>query len=86
MTRCRSCETPIEWRSHERTRKKAPVELEAHADGNVVKVGATRYRVLSKKEMATDPGPRYRLHFATCPEADTFRRRDPVAHREKETT
>lgn len=83
---CRTCPAPVVWRKHERTGKAAPVDRYPVPTGNVVLVGADAYRVLTKAEMAEmdtpkldglgDPDPdRYTLHFATCPDAPTHRRR-----------
>lgn len=66
-----------------------PIDAEPVADGNVEIIDWTRtpeqdewtpvVRTLLKGEAESptllDPPPRYKSHFATCPDADTHRRR-----------
>lgn len=87
-----NCGARVEWIANDRTGKKAPVDPLPYNDGNVVlSADRSTYRVLTKKEitaldgltMFDEPPPdRFKLHFATCPDADHFRR-DHVAHRMK---
>lgn len=83
MNSCRACQAPIEWRRHIRTGKSAPIEMKAAEDGNVILIGTSQYRTLRQGEVVQVK--RYHNHFANCPKAEAFKRRDPKAHREKET-
>lgn len=88
------CGAPIEWRVNDKTNKSAPVNQLPDPTGNVTLPDDTHYHVLTKAELHAfdersffdgDEPVRYTLHFATCPNADKFRRRDAKAHREKRT-
>lgn len=75
--KCGSCGASIVW-TETVTGKSMPVDSEASPDGNVV-IGrpddprnAPVARVLRKGEMS--PGPRFKSHFATCPNAATHRK------------
>lgn len=87
MSACSSCRRPILWCVTEGG-KRMPIDPEPHADGNVVKTGATDLvygkpvpvvRVLDDATMTlfdTVPAgvePRFVSHFATCPDADKHR-------------
>lgn len=87
-TACRACSAPTLWAENPKTGRKAPVDSAPNPAGNVVldRSGPTiTFRVLTKAEMErydraveqlvpeTVP-TRYTLHFATCPNADEFRR------------
>lgn len=82
--RCSACGAEIIWCVHERTGKRAPIDAKASPDGNIVRLalnmfGETPYRVLGAAERTT-PGDndRYKNHFATCPNAGSFRKVDNV--------
>lgn len=85
MARCETeaggCGAEIEWRFHARTGKRAPVDKYPTPDGNVRLHKDGTYDVITKKErtaatdlFADDDEPRYKLHFASCPNAQRFRR------------
>lgn len=79
MTRCEGCNAEITWFENEKTGRRAPVDLTPSPTGNVtLNFRAGTYRVLTKEEMSPslfgDEEPRFTLHFATCPQADHFRR------------
>lgn len=77
-SRCRSCSAPIAWR---RTVKggRIPLDPAPAATGNVTVVDGGRGVALVLNddeiaEIAERPDvPRYVSHFATCPDADTWR-------------
>ena len=75
---CRSCGAPIRWARTERAEQLMPLDPLPHVAGNVVlEVPAgraqRRARVLSSSDEWT-PWPRYRPHWATCPNALAHRR------------
>jgi hypothetical protein len=72
MAACRSCEALIIW-AETTTGKRMPLDERPSAKGNLVFVGGVA-------RAATDDDrrlhrPLYTSHFATCPDAATFRRR-----------
>ena len=66
---CRSCGRPILWR-YTAEERRMPVDPEP--DGTLVLEGAWRVRAA---EPLFDTGPFYRSHFATCPDAVTWRKK-----------
>lgn len=69
--KCRSCEAEILWVTT-RTGKSMPLDVEPSPKGNMVLVAG-------KTWVATDEDrrlkrPTFTSHFATCPEADQWRR------------
>lgn len=77
MGRCRTCEQEIVWALTERG-KPIPIDPNPRADGNITLhslAGADQQiaHVLGADEAAS--GPTYVSHFATCPDAETHRRR-----------
>jgi hypothetical protein len=74
---CRSCRSPIVWcRTHERGQI-IPVDPDPREDGNLERVEGNIVRVSAQ---ATDlfGGDRYVSHFATCPDAEEWRREHGV--------
>lgn len=69
---CKACGAALVWLRHVRTGQIAPIETTPSTDGNLVREGKGQYRILPKAERATHVGPRYKNHFATCPEAARF--------------
>lgn len=72
---CRShrCGAPIIWARSMATGKLMPVDAEPVADGNIV----LTEDLLGEITAVIEPGataPRHKSHFATCPDADRFRR------------
>ena len=77
MARCRTCTREILWALTERG-KPIPIDPEPRPDGNIVLggFGGVEDRVahvLGAEETTSEP--RYVSHFATCPQAETHRRR-----------
>jgi hypothetical protein len=77
MARCRTCTREIVWALTEHG-KPIPLDPEPRADGNITLhvLGGVDQRVahvLVDGEVAD--GPTYVSHFATCPDAETHRRR-----------
>ena len=69
---CQSCAAPIVWAMTDRGRR-MPVDVEPVDDGNLVLVW--RGDVLTVAVVGhEDRRPRHRAHFATCPDAASWRR------------
>ena len=77
------CGATVIWLKPVNGDRPAPVDPQPVPDGNVVIPRPGFYKVLTKREidnynnpgMLDDPAPpRYKLHFATCPNAEHFRR------------
>jgi hypothetical protein len=68
VSHCGSCRAPVEWARTERG-KRIPLDLRSRADGNIMlgEDGVARY-------VAAGTGNRV-AHFATCPNAATYRKR-----------
>lgn len=72
---CGGCGAAIIWVVTE-AGKSMPVDAQPAAKGNLVLIPSAHGAPLSHVENLLDPdGPRYLSHFASCPKADTFRRR-----------
>jgi hypothetical protein len=71
---CKGCGARIDW--YKTTAgKNMPIDPEPHADGNV------RVDVVSNVVAVVAPGshaPLYRPHWATCPKAASFKRKEPT--------
>lgn len=79
VVRCRGCGGPMRWAQNETTGRRVPIDPDPVPDGNLVLValrpGATPLvRYLRKHEPVAPTSPRYVSHFATCPQADQFRK------------
>lgn len=83
MATCRTCEAPIVWALTAKG-KDIPVDEKPVDDGNLVLVDDTieTDRGPQKVKRARSPDalleaglPRYKSHFATCPDAEEHRRR-----------
>jgi hypothetical protein len=70
---CDACGAAIRSRQHITTGKRAPIDVEPVANGNIVLVGDTQYRVVTKTAPAQPGELTYVSHFATCPDAQRFR-------------
>lgn len=74
---CRSCDAPIVWALTENG-KKMPVDADRNdSDGNVTLAeenGELLARVFPTPEARTEGQAGYTSHFATCPNANEFRR------------
>lgn len=77
LSRCKSCGQTIYWLKNDTTGRPAPIDAKPDQSGPViiaVEGGALRYHVLSKAEK--DAGvdvERYQPHYATCPQAESWR-------------
>ena len=77
-TRCRSCNARVTWARHHVTGKVMPIDAEPSLNGNVLlsrdNAGAT-FKTLTPLELTIFEGALlHTSHFATCPEADKWRR------------
>lgn len=70
MSKCRSCNAPIIWALTESGRQ-MPVDAEPSERGNLMLVRQGTSVVV--KVQAPAPGL-HRPHFATCPQAESWRR------------
>jgi hypothetical protein len=72
---CRSCQARVLWATTE-AGKAMPLDALPHPEGNILLDKSTgRCRVQSGRDAAAEgAGPRYRSHFATCPQARNWRR------------
>ena len=72
---CRSCGAPILWVVSAASGKAMPVDADPVEDGNVTLDGLTAtVHPAGQGDLLGDAGPRYRSHFATCKDADEWRR------------
>jgi len=68
---CRSCSAPIIWAESHTTGKPIPLDAAPRADGNLSLVkGVARAYDLEDASLHRE---RFASHFATCPDADTWR-------------
>lgn len=74
--RCRSCGAPILWATTASGRK-MPVDAEPVADGTLVlrERDGEVFVVVAANAESNVVGPRHRAHFATCPDAESWRQR-----------
>jgi hypothetical protein len=73
---CRTCGAPVVWATTKND-KAMPIDAQPVADGNVELAagptpGTVAATVLSGPSLM--PGPLRKSHFATCPDADDWRR------------
>jgi hypothetical protein len=69
--KCRSCGAPIIW-AKTKNDKTIPLDATPTADGNLLLVDG-----VARAPEVTDDVPflQYKSHFATCPDAESFRRK-----------
>jgi hypothetical protein len=78
---CRSCGAAVIWLAISPGARAMPIDAEPHADGNVLADLVTRRGIvlsagsLEVVRIDTPDEPLYRSHFATCPDADAWRRK-----------
>ena len=73
MATCRSCDAPIEWAEWADSGKPVPLDVGAVANGNLALVAGKVHRYSADDaRLARD---RRVSHFATCPDAKTWRSR-----------
>jgi hypothetical protein len=75
---CRSCGAPILW-AISLAGILSPIDPNPVAGGNVAldldrDPPLATFDNAKTREQKTDPGPRYVSHFATCPDAQRFRK------------
>ena len=73
MATCRSCGADIIW-AKTVTDKRMPVNDEPSGNGNLHLLGGLGYSVQICSEPVCDE-PHYLSHYATCPQADSWRAR-----------
>jgi len=72
---CRSCGALIVWAVTD-SGKKMPVDSEPHPEGNLtVWAQGDTWRVKVIQTTTRWDAPRFRPHFATCPDAQSWRKR-----------
>jgi len=74
-SRCRSCGAAVLWLRHHRTGRLAPIDAEPADNGIAILVGDDRYAIVVQATPA--PITRYAPHYATCPQAATWRGANP---------
>ncbi len=72
MSHCRSCGATIRWVTMQPSGKLMAVDDAPSPEGNIV-VSGGKASVLSKDEAKTFKGHRFLSHFATCPDAASWR-------------
>lgn len=73
MANCRSCGEPIEWCTWEDSGKTIPLDLGVAPKGNIAVVGDKVHRYGAEDErLGRD---RRVSHFATCKDADSWRKK-----------
>ena len=76
MPECRSCGAQVFWRRHLTTNKMAPLNMGPDPTGNLELVGEQEYDVVKAKDreaFLSSGGLLYRSHYASCPNALTWR-------------
>lgn len=74
--KCSSCGADILWCESATTGALMPIDAEPVASGNVALVGRVAHvRRGDLFEPMLPEGPRYQSHFATCPNAKQWRRK-----------
>lgn len=80
---CRSCKAPIVWAVTSKTGARIPLDPDRHPNCNVVVIGSANgvvplVLVLTNEELARAQSygvtALFRSHFASCPDADKWRR------------
>lgn len=76
MSRCRSCDEPIEW-AVTTNGKRIPLDLGEYEDGNIILDASGVAHVVVAPAL-----PLRRSHFVSCPNAEQHRRaRHPTTRR-----
>ena len=74
-SRCRNCHARIHWVESAVSRQMVPLDYDSVPDGNIVLEGGKAVVVGPPDLFVTPPpGPRYRSHYETCPQPDSWRR------------
>lgn len=74
VAKCRSCQAPIKWLKHQKSRQLSPIDAEPAAGGNVEVLPGEEYRIVGKAERLTFTGPLHMNHWATCPTKEQHRK------------
>lgn len=73
--RCKGCLRPMRWVTVSTTNRKMPVDYDPHEDGNVIVYANDRADVYQTTPTSIPDGATLHFsHFATCPNADEFRK------------
>lgn len=76
MASCRACGAPIKFAQHVSTGKAHPVDETPSQEGNLVLFHEHGVLMVRHAKLPDDQlRPRHKSHFATCPKADSFRRK-----------
>jgi hypothetical protein len=70
--KCQSCGAPIRW-AKTTTGRRMPLDAQPVSNGNVVLTDGGTLAVPRNDELHSG-SPRYRSHFATCPDAAKHRK------------
>lgn len=74
MSRCRSCNAPVNWVKTERG-KSMPLDVNSYAGGDPRGLFVVRDGIAVAVTPDAFPGePLYTSHFSTCPQAGQWRR------------
>lgn len=73
--RCRSCGAAILWTKTAATGATIPLDAEPSKDGNMVIIEGKAHINRGSMFEPIWKGPRYKAHFATCPNAKKHRRK-----------
>ena len=71
---CRSCGAPILW-VLTAAGNKQPLDAEPVKDGNIILVDGVAHTLRGDLFEEKHDGPRYKSHFATCPNSKEHRRK-----------
>lgn len=72
MAICNSCNAPITWATSAKTGRPMPIDLSPVADGNLVVIkGVASPATDEDRKLHRDT---FKSHFATCPDAPTWRK------------
>lgn len=74
LDNCRSCRAPIRWVRMSSSGKMNPLDAQPSEQGSV-RIGENETGTVVPKEDRVEGEPLYLSHFATCPNAKTFRKK-----------
>lgn len=72
--KCRSCGANVHWVRMIPSGKAMPVDAEPHSKGTISLNHSRTEAIVLPRKLREPGGPLYRSHFATCPEANQWRR------------
>lgn len=78
--KCRTCGAPVRWVHVDESKKRMPIDPDASPKGNVYVVRWDDRTPVVRVVSAENPAPPeavllYTSHFATCPNADDWRKK-----------